>query len=279
MLVLETVDQVELGANGPLGAWWRFLHAADDIGSGTSLVGQVHDLHRALGVDDDPNVWLPLPPGRHVLWQEALVDSTPAAPEQDAGLLQGSRLVTARGATGVPQQHLLQRNTHPLGRVASQVLIGKEEDAGSAVKRPREGCLRVRRGTDQPSVPPTEPLQVGGGIDVGYRHHLTFDVHHLTQLCPRPLHILQAGHSSQRTASFQVGYEHSLSRLGQYGSRLGHKVDATKDDVLGVTTIGGVAGQLERVAPKVSELDDLLLLVVVAQNHQLVAQLKSEIGY
>jgi len=43
-------------------------------------------------------------------------------------------------------------------------------------------------------------------------------------------------------------------------------MDAAKDDVIGFRTTRGVAGQLERVAGDISELDDLIALVMVPKD-------------
>ena len=59
---------------------------------------------------------------------------------------------------------------------------------------------------------------------------------------------------------------------GEDVGRLGHEVDAAEDDVLGLGTGRGVAGQLEGVAGDVGELDDLVALVVVAQHEHPLAQ-------
>ena len=49
---------------------------------------------------------------------------------------------------------------------------------------------------------------------------------------------------------------------------LGHEVDAAEDDVLDALLLGGLAGELEAVAGEVGEVDDGVLLVMVAEDHQ-----------
>ena len=53
---------------------------------------------------------------------------------------------------------------------------------------------------------------------------------------------------------------------------LGHEVDAAEDDVVGGVLAGGVLRELERVAGVVGELDDLVALVVVAEDDEAVAE-------
>ena len=49
-------------------------------------------------------------------------------------------------------------------------------------------------------------------------------------------------------------------------ARLGHEVDAAEDDVFDALLVGGLAGELEAVAGEVGEVDDGVLLVVVAED-------------
>ena len=53
-------------------------------------------------------------------------------------------------------------------------------------------------------------------------------------------------------------------------ARLGHEVHAAEDDELGLGPRGRLAGELERVARDVGELDDLVALVVVAEHERRV---------
>ena len=47
-------------------------------------------------------------------------------------------------------------------------------------------------------------------------------------------------------------------------------MDAAEDDVLDALLVGGLAGELEAVAGEVGEVDDGVLLVVVAEDDQLL---------
>ena len=64
-----------------------------------------------------------------------------------------------------------------------------------------------------------------------------------------------------------------LVRRGQDVGGLGHEVHAAEDDVVGLGPVGGVARQLERVTGHVRELDDLVPLVVVAEDQEPLAEL------
>src|SRR6266404_382880 len=52
---------------------------------------------------------------------------------------------------------------------------------------------------------------------------------------------------------------------------LGHKVHAAKDDVAALS-LRSLEGQPERVTAEIGELDDFVALVVMAQNHDILAQ-------
>ena len=80
------------------------------------------------------------------------------------------------------------------------------------------------------------------------------------------------GHVGHRAAGREVRQDHRLVGRGQDVGGLGHEVDAAEHDVLGLRARGGVARQLERVAGDVGELDDLVALVVVAQDEGPLAQ-------
>jgi hypothetical protein len=60
--------------------------------------------------------------------------------------------------------------------------------------------------------------------------------------------------------------------LGEDSGCLCHKVNAAEDDIVGSMAVGGITGELERVTPKISELDDAILLIVVPEDYQLVTQ-------
>jgi hypothetical protein len=59
---------------------------------------------------------------------------------------------------------------------------------------------------------------------------------------------------------------------GEDVGRLRHEVDAAKDHELRLVLLGRVLGELEAVPREVGVLDDLVALVVVAENHESLPQ-------
>ena len=67
-------------------------------------------------------------------------------------------------------------------------------------------------------------------------------------------------------------------RRGEDVRRLGHEVDAEEDDEVGLGMLGADAGELERVPGVVGEADDLLHLVVVAEDQEPLPELRAARG-
>ena len=54
---------------------------------------------------------------------------------------------------------------------------------------------------------------------------------------------------------------------------LGHEVHAAEEDELGLGAASGLLGELEGIAPEVRELDDFVALVVMTEDHEILAEL------
>ena len=92
------------------------------------------------------------------------------------------------------------------------------------------------------------------------------DVDDTAERFPRFFDLVDVGHVGHRAAGVQVGEDHVLVRRGQDVGRLGHEVHAAKDDVVGFGVLLGEHRQPVRVAAGVGELDDVVTLVVVAED-------------
>ena len=108
-------------------------------------------------------------------------------------------------------------------------------------------------------------MYVTGTVDVGdARRRSSTSQQSSTWLIAAMSAIEQPAARSGRTTCWSVA--------GQDVGRLGHEVHAAEDDVRRLRAGGGLAGQLERVAGDVGELDDLVALVVVAEHEDPVAE-------
>ena len=85
------------------------------------------------------------------------------------------------------------------------------------------------------------------------------------------------GHVGHRAAGVQVGQDHLLPWLAQHVSGLGHEVHAAEEHVLRAG-LGGDLGELVAVAGVVGEADDLVALVVMAQENDVGSQCGARSG-
>ena len=88
------------------------------------------------------------------------------------------------------------------------------------------------------------------------------------ELRPAVERLVEVGHVGHRAAGAQVREDHADVLVGEDVGALGHEVDAAEDDVLDALLVGGLAGELEAVAGEVGEVDDRVLLVVVAEDRR-----------
>src|ERR1035438_536547 len=266
---------MNLRADGEGGSRGGLLDEGDKALSGAEGVGLLADLEAALGMDDDLNAGVPGANRIDVAGQKALMDGAVALPEQDAAggdaLLRLAALTLANlNRPWIPNHHFVERNTHGVAGVASQVLVGKEENALTALKSPFEGGVGIRRSTDQPAPLAAEGFDGGGGVHIRQRYDLIGEAKAFERL-PAGFHLGDFGHISHRAAGVKVGQNDLLAGAAEYVGALGHEVDAAENNVLG-GSFGGDAGELVAIAGGVGEADHLVALVVVAEQQGCRAQ-------
>ena len=263
----HAVDHVDLGADGEHRAGRGPLHLGEDPFRRADEVGQFDDLVGALGVDDDPHAGVVAAGGLDVVDLEALVDGAVALPEEELGLLHVALLEAAEVVAGVPHPHVGGGEAHGEGGVAAQVLVGGEEDPVAPLQGPGHHLAGIRRRAAGAAVAADEGLHRGGGVHVGDGDD-PVDVDDLGQGVPALLDLVDVGHVGHGTAGVEVGEDDPLVGAGEHVGRLGHEVHAAEDDVGGPVALGRVAGQLEGIPPGVGPADDLVALVVVAEDQQ-----------
>ncbi len=162
-------------------------------------------------------------------------------------------------------------DAHGSGGVSAQVLVWEEENAFAAGKGPFEDGAGVRAGADDASVAAAEGLQVGGGVDVGDGHEVV-GVDDRAEVGPGGFDGVEVGHVGHAATGGHVGQDDVDFGAGEDVGGFGHEVDAAEDDGPAGCAFGGHFRQFVAVTPEVGELDDLVLLVVVAQDQERVAE-------
>ena len=95
---------------------------------------------------------------------------------------------------------------------------------------------------------------------------------HLRELAPGNLELVGGRHVRHGAAGGEVGQHDFLMRRAENVSALRHEVDATEDDELRGALARGRARQLQRVPGEIGELDDLVALIVMAQDDDAVTE-------
>src|SRR5690606_33315516 len=249
------------------------LQRLDDVLGRPDVVGRGHDLVPALGVDQHVDVRDALAHVVHRVQAEPAVHRAVPAPQDH---LRGAQFTGGQSAVRlvrVVDDAVLQGHAHvPHRRVAAEVLVGQEQHLLALLEGQVEGAAGVGGGADRAAVLARERLDVGGRVHVRHRHDL-LGYPGLGEHVPALGDLLGGGHVGHGAAGRQVREDHLLVVAGQDVRGLGHEVHTAEHDVLGLRAGGGVPGQLEGVARDVGELDDLVTLVVVAEDEDLVAQL------
>ncbi len=95
---------------------------------------------------------------------------------------------------------------------------------------------------------------------------------HLLQLAPAHVELIAGGHVGHRAAGGEVRQDDLLVRRAEDVGALGHEMHAAEDDELRLALAGGGARELQRIAGEVGELDDLVALIVMAEDDQPIAE-------
>src|SRR5260370_9763472 len=85
----------------------------------------------------------------NLLRGEALVHGAVAFPEDDARAADRFRRVSAKFLVRIPDDHLLERDTHAIAGVAAKVLVGEEEDFFAPLETPFHDGGRAGTGPDR----------------------------------------------------------------------------------------------------------------------------------
>src|SRR5258708_4387490 len=123
-----------------------------------------------------------------------------ALPEDDLRLAQLLFADAAVGPVPVPEEHLVQRDTHLPAGVAAEMLVGEEQYLFAAGEGVLKRLGRVAGGADDAFAFAHERLQAGGAIHIGYGDDPRLIAEHLRDFVPAPVNVLRSGHVRHRTA-------------------------------------------------------------------------------
>ena len=205
----------------------------------------------------------------HVAGEKALMNGAVTLPQNDAAGGEGFLRLAAAVCTElhgprIPDRHLVQRNAHGVSGVAAEMLVGKEEDALVTCESPFKGGAGVGRGADETAIFAAESLDGGGGVHVSDRHDFAGEALAIERI-PAVFHLGDFGHIGHRASGVEIGQDYLLAVVAEHVGAFGHEVDAAENDVLRIC-LRGDFGELVAVAGEVGEADDLVALVVVAEQ-------------
>src|ERR1700674_864842 len=266
----EAVDEVDFRADGPCGTGGRSPHGLDDALGRTDLIGGLGNFEAAFGMRDDANAGMLAADTLDLLRREALMHGAIALPENDARAANRFRRVSAKFLVGIPDDHLFERDAHAIAGVASEVLIGKEENFFAILEGPLHDPGGVGAGAHRAA------MLTGKGFDGRGRVHISngddlAQVQERREFTPAGFDLTDVGHIGHGATGVQVGENDGLVLAAKNVRALGHKVHAAKDDVAALC-LRSLEGELEGVTTEISKLDDFVALVVMAQNHDILAE-------
>ncbi len=94
----------------------------------------------------------------------------------------------------------------------------------------------------------------------------------LLELFPALDGLVEAGHVRHRASGAKVGENDADGFFGQDIRAFRHEVNAPEDDIFDSLLRRRVAGKLKAVPGEVREVDDVILLVMMAQDHELLTE-------
>ena len=165
------------------------------------------------------------------------------------------------------------------------MLIGKEEHPPPAGERPLEDRAGVGRSADDAAAAAAKRLQIGRRVHIRDRSDF-LDVDRLRQLRPAVFDVFDRGHVGHRAAGGKIGKDDGdalsaaggelFRAVGEDVGRFRHKVDAAEDDRAALGVGGRQRAELVAVAAEVRQGDDVVLLVVMAEDQEPSAQIAAD---
>ena len=151
------------------------------------------------------------------------------------------------------------------------MLIGEKENLVSLLERPGQTPLGVARGAYRAVVLSGEGLDGGTGVHVGDGNGSVGNPRSL-EGSPAVLDLTDFRHVCHGAASRHVRKDDFLVIAGQNVGALCHEMHAAENNELRLWSCGGLLGELERIPGDIGELNDLVTLIVMAQDEEPFAE-------
>ena len=241
-------------------------------------IALVDHFHRAFRMHQHFDARIFRPKRIHVLGAKHGMHAAMPLPQEHLGIFnRRPRVSPQRLRMRIPQRHFRQRNPHRLGRVASQMLIGKEQHPLRPLERPLQHRRRIARGAHNPAVPPAKRFQIRRRVDVRHRRDVV-RIDHLAQLFPATFHLIDRRHIRHRAPGRHIRQHHRhalpaalrqlIRPIGHNIRRLRHEVHAAKRNVPAIFAIRRHPAELITVPLQIRQRNHLVLLIVMPQNQQ-----------
>jgi len=161
------------------------------------------------------------------------------------------RSVSAKFLIGIPDDHLFERDAHAITGVASEVLVGKEENFFALLEGPLHDPGGVRTGADRAALLTGKGFDGRGRVHVGNGDDLA-RIEKSREFTPAGFHLADVGHIGHRATGVQVRQNNHLVFAAKNVRALGHEVHAAEDDVacLGLRSL---EGELEGVTAEIGK--------------------------
>ena len=156
-----------------------------------------------------------------------------------------------------------------LGGIVAQMPVGQKKHAVALIQSPAHHDFGIGRGAHRAAKFAHHGLEGQIGIHIGQRYDLA------PHGCQLLQHLAGKGGwrlSRHKAVGVQTWQVHALTGFGKQSGRFAHKIHTAKNDV-GRLDAGNAPGQLERIAGDVAVAHDGVVLVVVAHDAQIRAQL------
>ena len=269
---LQAVHQIQFCPDRPGGTGRRRRHSLDDELGRPREIRLVHHILMTFRMNDHLAVRKLLPEIVDMDGLKHLVHAAVALPENQLCPLDCFASIAAVGLKRIPDNHLLARQPHLIGRIAAQMLVGEEENLLASGPTPFNDRSGIGRRAGNPAVLTAKGFKNCGGVHIDRRHDGLFHRQDAPQGFPALIDLLDRRHIRHGATGSHVRKNHRLLRTAQDIRGLRHKMDAAEHNIGSLGTLRSQLRQQQRIAAKISMLNDFVPLVVMPEDHDPITQ-------